>query len=163
MIKEILQRGDENLTKRSEEVTDFEVVKGIIQDMKDTIAHAKTLYDFTRGIGLAAPQIGELVRITIIESEGTEYVLINPRIIKTSEQKVLVWDGCLSFFEFRANVPRFSGVTVQAQDIEGGKYELEAEGDFAAAIQHEIDHLDGILYISRLPNGEKDLKKSNKA
>jgi peptide deformylase len=163
MIKEILQKGSEMLTKKCRSVEDFSAITEIIRDMRDTIAHIKTTYDFTRGIGLAAPQIGELIRITIIEYGGEEYVLVNPEIIKTSEEKHDVWEGCLSFFEYRAYVPRFKEISVTAYDETGKEYSLDAKGDFAASLQHEIDHLDGILYVNRLPNGEKDLVLSSKA
>ena len=163
MIREVLQKGNEILATKAEKIEDKAEIARIIQDMRDTITHLKTTYDFTRGIGLAAPQIGELSRITVIESGGKEYVLVNPEFAKLSEEKADVWEGCLSFFEYRANVSRHTAVTVRAQDEHGEEYEIEAKGDFAASLQHEIDHLDGILYSDRLPNGDKDLVVSDKA
>lgn len=163
MIKEVLQRGNEILSKKCNKIENPSDIRRIIKDMRDTIAYLKTTYDFTRGIGLAAPQIGETERITIIESDGKEYVLINPEIVKMSDQTSPIWEGCLSFFKYRAYVPRHDEITVVAHDSNGNEYKIEAQGDFAASLQHEIDHLDGILYVDRLPNGEKDLVISNKA
>lgn len=150
------------LTKVCDEIEDQKEMGRIIKDLRDTIAHIKPTYDFSRGIGLAAPQIGEIVRISIIESVGQEYVLVNPEIISRSGKKQKVREGCLSFFEFRGYVPRHTKVTVKALDENGQEYEIEAQGDFAALLQHEIDHLNGILYVDRLPNGDDDLIISTK-
>lgn len=163
MKREILQKGSEILAQKSTEITDSNEIRRIIQDMRDTIAHTKTTYDFSRGIGLAAPQIGELVRIAIVENGGHEYVLVNPEITQASKDMTEVWDGCLSFFEYRAFVPRHVEITVKSFDENGNESEINAKNDFAAALQHEIDHLNGILYVDRLPNGEKDLVVSDKA
>jgi peptide deformylase len=163
MIIPIVQRGSEILEKKCKKVSNFDNAKRVILDMRETIAHLKTTYDFSRGIGLSAPQIRELLRIAIIENKGQEYVLVNPEIIETSKEKHKVWEGCLSFFNFRANVPRSIKVKVKAYDENGKEYTIDAKNDFAASLQHEIDHLDGVLYIEKLKNGEKDLVVSNKA
>ncbi len=93
----------------------------------------------------------------VVEFEGKRHVLINPRIIFHSEDMILIREGCLSFFEYRGEVPRYRAVTVMALDKQGAQYELCAEDEFSSLLQHEIDHLDGILYIDRLPEGEKSL------
>jgi len=163
MIINVVQRGSEILEKKCKKVSNFENAKRVIVDMRDTIAFLKTSYNFSRGIGLASPQIRELLRIAIIENNGQEYVLVNPEIIETSKEKHKVWEGCLSFFNYRAYVPRFKKVKVRAFDETGKEYIIDAKNDFAASIQHEIDHLDGILYIDKLKNREKDLVVSDKA
>ena len=163
MIINVVQRGSEILEKKCKKVSNFDNAKRVIIDMRDTIAHLKTTYDFTRGIGLAAPQIRELLSIAIIENNGQEYVLVNPEIVETSKEIHKVWEGCLSFFNFRANVPRSIKVKVKAFDENGKEFIIDATNDFAASLQHEIDHLDGKLYIERLKNGEKDLVVSDKA
>ena len=86
MIINVVQRGSEILEKSCKIVSNFDNAKRVIQDMRDTIAHLKTTYNFTRGIGLSAPQIRELLRIAIIENDGYEYVLVNPEILETSKK-----------------------------------------------------------------------------
>lgn len=163
MIQEVIQKGSPILRTKCEPITDFIKVQSIIDDLFDTIAYLKTTYEFKRGIGLSAPQIGETVRVSVAEYGGKSYVLINPKIVETSEKKKPIWEGCLSFFEYRGNVPRYTYVKVKAFDRNGKAYFVEGKDDFASLLQHEIDHLDGILYFDHLPNGEKDLIRSGKA
>jgi len=163
MIKEIIQKGSPILRKKCDLVTDFNNSRNVIQDMLDTIKHIKKTYDFSRGIGLAASQIGELIRIAIIESKRNHYIMINPEIIEHSDEKHNVWEGCLSFFQYRAYVPRYTSVKVKYYNQEGHEKFIECEGDLAASLQHEIDHLDGIIYVDRLKNGDADLILSDKA
>ena len=162
MITEIIQKGSPILRTKCKQVTDFSEIQGIIDNLIDTIEYLKTTYDFSRGIGLAAHQIGELVKIAIIENKRDRYILINPEIIEKSDKKEPIWEGCLSFFKYRAYVPRHTNVKVRYQDQDGLEKYVEGNGDFAASLQHEIDHLNGILYIDHLKNGEKDLKISDK-
>lgn len=163
MRHEIVQRGSDILKKKCDPITDFSEAERIVRDMIDTTDHLKSTYDFSRGIGIAAPQIGVTKRIAIIEYGKGRFILINPEIVEASEEKNPVWEGCLSFFKYRAYVPRHVSVKVRAQDLEQNEIILKAKGDFAASMQHEIDHLHGILYVDRLPNGEKDLVVSDKA
>lgn len=158
MIQKVIQKGSDLLRKKCTPVTDFKNAKNIINDLNDTIDYLKTTYAYSRGIGLAAPQIGNTVRITITEEKnGTRYVLINPEIIETSKEKKPIREGCISFLKFRGMVPRYDYVKVKAYDENGKQYIVEGNGDFAMLLQHELDHLDGILYINHLPNKEKDL------
>ena len=116
----------------------------LIQDMIDTMHDAP-------GIGLAAPQIGIPLRLMIIEIEGELTTLVNPEIIKMQDQ----WEpeeGCLSVPGYVANVKRAWAVTVKAKNRQGRDVRIKGEGLFGQALQHEIDHLDGILYIDRLEN-----------
>lgn len=158
MQKEIIQKGAEILRVKCTSVTDFELARRIVQDLSETIDYFKTTYPVRRGVGLAAPQIGESVRISVVENtNGGRYVLINPEIIEHSETKTSIREGCLSFLQYRGMVPRYEWVKVKAFDLEGKEYEIEAEGDFAMLLQHELDHLDGILMFDHLPNKETDL------
>ncbi|MBI4163663.1 MAG: peptide deformylase [Candidatus Aenigmarchaeota archaeon] len=161
MIKDVVQKGSDILRQRCNPVTNFLSIQGVIDDLIETIAHLKTTYGFSRGIGLAAPQIGELVRISVAEYKGQQYVLINPEIVERSEDKQPIREGCISFFQYRAKVPRNTKVKVRAFDRQGEEYFIEGEGDFAMLLQHELDHLDGVLYIDHLPNGENDMYLSN--
>ena len=114
----------------------------IIQDMIDTIHDAP-------GIGLAAPQIGIPLRLMIIEIEDELTTLVNPEIVKMQGE----WEpeeGCLSVPGYIANVKRAWAVTVKAKNRQGRDVRIKGEGLFGQALQHEIDHLDGVLYIDRL-------------
>lgn len=115
------------------------------------------------GIGLAAPQIGISKRITVIDANFKEkpeekLVLINPEIVK-SEGKEIGEEGCLSLPEIRDKVKRAARVTVRAQDVKGRFFEVEGTELRGRAIQHEIDHLNGILFIDRLSPLKRDLAK----
>ena len=121
-----------------------------VDEMFDTLYKA-------RGVGLAAPQVGWDARVFIINvsgDDGDEMVFVNPVIVK-SEGTVNEEEGCLSLPGINARVPRAERVRVQAFDIEGKAFELEADGLLAIAIQHENDHLDGKLFISKLTRAGK--------
>ena len=117
----------------------------------------ETMY-VDKGCGLAAPQIGVTKRIIVLDAKSAEedlslrqpMYLINPEIIWTSEEKVLYNEGCLSLPEQRAEVERFEKVKVRYLDYEGNPQELLADELLAIILQHEIDHLDGVLYIDHL-------------
>lgn len=105
------------------------------------------------GIGLAAPQIGQSIRLAVINSQATEnrqpLVLINPVIEQTSPEQVSMEEGCLSIPKVFGRVPRARSLWLAAVDRDGNRYRLEAHDLFARVIQHEIDHLNGRLYIDR--------------
>lgn len=102
------------------------------------------------GMGLAAPQIGKSIRLCVIEEAGVRYVLINPKITSASLKKVVLEEGCLSFPGQFFPIRRPEKVKVRYLNEKGEKTKLKAEGILARAIQHELDHLDGILLIKRL-------------
>jgi len=158
MNKEVLPKNSPLLRKPCVAVDNFEKVKPIIKDLIDTIGYLKTTHQFERGIGLAAPQIGELLKISVVENaQGKRSILINPEIVETSKTKKPIREGCISFLKYRALVPRYDYVKIKAFDENGKLFTLEGSDDFAMLLQHEIDHLNGILYFDHLPNGEKDL------
>lgn len=138
-------------------------LKTLIEDMFETMYEAK-------GCGLAAPQIGISKRIAVIDStpDKTErLVLINPEVVEKKEL-VTMEEGCLSVPGSWDKIKRYRRCTLNAQDENGKPYELEAEGLLAEAIQHETDHLNGILYIDHLSNlkrvrAKKKLDKFKKA
>ena len=139
----IVKEGDEVLRKTSREVT--EVTPRILQlldDMTETMRAAN-------GVGLAAPQVGVLRRVVVIEDEeGKLYELINPRIVAWSgEQEEM--EGCLSIPDKWGYTERPMKVTVKATDRNGKEYTVSGEGLKARAFCHEIDHLDGILFIDK--------------
>ena len=126
-------------------------VRVLVRDLADTLAHWRSETGYGRGI--AAPQIGVLQRAIFLKLPGAEpWPLINPEIVERSEEKIVVWDGCLSFLSIFMQVERHREITVRYQDL-GGAEQLFRAGDernLSELLQHEIDHLDGILAIDRV-------------
>lgn len=162
-IRPILQHPDPRLRARTAAITDFGPgLQALIEDMFDTMYAAP-------GVGLAANQIGVLQRIAVMDcSEDREnpqrLVMANPEILSSEEPEVME-EGCLSVDGYRDKVKRCRKVKLRAQDHSGKSYELEAEGLLAQAIQHEVDHLNGKLYIDYLSalKRERLKKKLTKA
>ncbi len=164
-IRTIRQAGDEILKKKSKEVEQVDdKIKELVEDM------IETMHKYN-GVGLAAPQVGILKRIAVIDlyEEGDGPVtLINPKIIK-EEGKQTVDEGCLSFPNQFAKVIRPKKVIVEALDEFGNEVRYEAEGLFAQAISHEVDHLNGEVFIDKIIPGtletynpEEDKKNKKK-
>lgn len=138
-IRIIREDGDEVLRKKSKEVLEInDKIKELVQDMIETMRDAG-------GIGLAAPQVGLLKRIIVIETDGMLLELINPKIIKESGSQTGP-EGCLSIPGFYGEVERPKKVVVEALNLDGEKVEIEGKDMLARVICHEIDHLDGILF-----------------
>jgi peptide deformylase len=156
-IYKIVLYGDPILETPAAAVNKFDDgLRTLVDDMFETMYHA-------RGIGLAAPQIGIGKRLTVIdcsfkEDPNAKLVLVNPEIIH-KEGKQTAEEGCLSIPEFRENVTRAAKVTVRAQDATGKYFEVTGDELLARALQHEIDHLDGKLFISHLSALKRDLIK----
>lgn len=153
----IVKYPDPVLSQKGEHVTEFgPELAQFVDEMWASMYAA-------HGIGLAAPQIGVSKRITVIDVSFKErpeekLVLINPEIIDR-QGKQFEEEGCLSLPEIREKVQRAARVTVRAQDVNGEFFEAEGEELLARAIQHEIDHLDGVLFIDRLSPLKRDLVK----
>jgi peptide deformylase len=124
----------------------------ITTDLHDNIGHLITTHDFRNGIGLSAPQLGYSKRIFALKMPGESVrVFANPIVHTASDNVDLQWEGCLSFFEVRAQVPRALEVTISYWDEYRTEHtEIFLQGH-ARLIQHEIDHLNGTLYTARLP------------
>jgi peptide deformylase len=154
-IHEVVKYPDPVLAKRGEPVTVFDAdLKKLVDEMFDSMYAAQ-------GIGLAAPQINISKRITVIDisfqkTPEDKIVLINPEILDR-EGKQVEEEGCLSLPDIREKVARSSWVKVKAQDVTGKWIEVEGEELLARALQHEIDHLDGILFIDHLSRLKRDL------
>lgn len=154
-ILEILKYPDPRLKKVSlpvEKITGK--TQQLIRDMIETMYAAP-------GVGLAAPQVGVLQRIVILDVDHENpkknvYKLINPEI-RCAEGKIVWEEGCLSVVDFTAEVKRAAQVEVIAMDETEKEVRIEAEGLFAVALQHEIDHLDGKLFIDRISRLKRDL------
>ncbi len=149
MILEVLEFPDERLHQKSVPVTKFDAsLHKLLNDM------AETMYS-KNGIGLAAAQVGKFIRALVIDLGPSEeekaklWEFINPKFIKT-EGKTVFEEGCLSVPGYTEEVSRKARVTLEYQDRHGKTHTLETDGLLAVALQHETDHLDGILFIDRL-------------
>ena len=157
MIRPILKYGAPELETKSPSITRFdEEIKTLAEDMLETMYSAP-------GVGLAAPQVGVNLRLMVIditggEEQGHQIVFTNPEITE-EEGTEEVEEGCLSIPGFTAVVERPTKVHVVGRDVEGNPQELDAEGLLARALCHEIDHLDGILYLDRTSVLRRDLIK----
>lgn len=144
MILPILTYPNPLLEKKAEKIKDPKSpeIKELIFDMLETL-------EKNQGLGLAAPQVGKSVRLCVIKIEGKTHILINPKIKSKSWKKEILEEGCLSFPGKFIPIKRARKVKVEAQDKNGDKVTITGEGMLARAMQHEIDHLDGILFIDR--------------
>jgi len=152
-IRPILQLGDPVLRKRCARVADpaSGEITELVRDLADTLAHWRNSTGYGRGI--AALQIGVLRRVIFLQLPGAEpWPLINPEIIERSSEEITVWDACLSFLSIFMQVKRHRTITVRYQNLQGETLTLTAgdERNLSELLQHEIDHLDGILAIDRV-------------
>jgi peptide deformylase len=156
-LREVLKFPDKRLREVSapiDEITDE--IRELAHDMLEV------MYD-EPGIGLAAPQLGESVRLIVVDTEWTgedvdrnPLVLINPEITE-SEGKIVWNEGCLSVPEFEADVQRAESVRLHALDLDGNELDIKASELQAVCFQHEIDHLDGVLFIDRISRLKRSL------
>jgi len=155
LIRDVLRMGDPLLWQRSLPVEKFDTpeLAGLLQDMRDTMAHLN-------GAGLAAPQIGVLLRVVIFGvhanprypdvEEVPDTVLINPVITPLANDLEEGWEGCLSVPGMRGWVPRYTKLKYSGYDEKGKRFVREVSGFHARVVQHECDHLDGVLYPMRI-------------
>ena len=145
----IVSYPDASLRRRAKRVTNIDgAIQRLIDDMVDTMHEAG-------GVGLAAPQVGVPLRVLVIELPGEEtLVLINPQIVKRTGER-LVEEGCLSVPSYWGDIKRALKVTVKGFDRSGREVRVRGEGLLAQALEHEIDHLNGILYIDHLESMDK--------
>lgn len=150
-IQEIIELGNPFLWERSSPVEEpsSATVSELLHDLEDTLDAFRAEHGFGRGI--AAPQIGVLKRVVFISMTpgGFSGALINPEITSESSERYEMWDGCFSFPDLLTRVSRASEVRVEYMDVDGTPQTLEASGELAALLQHEIDHLDGVLAVER--------------
>lgn len=155
-IRNVRQLGDDILRKKCREVTEVTPkIKELIGDMYDT------MYE-TMGVGLAAPQVGILRRIVVIDTDGTPYTMINPRILESRGSQT-GGEGCLSVPGKAGTVTRPEYVRAEAWNEDMERYEIEAEGLLARAICHELDHLDGVMYVDLVEGELYEVEKEDEA
>ena len=157
-ILKIYEYPDPVLRKRTDKITTFdETLAKLVEDMAETMYNAP-------GIGLAAPQIGQSIKLIVvditmnIDDEKDYMVMLNP-VIVGQEGSQLDEEGCLSVPELTANVKRYKGITVSYQDLEGHTKKLSTEDRFSVVLQHEIDHLNGVLFLDHLSSLKRSLYK----
>jgi peptide deformylase len=155
MIRDVLRMGDPRLWQKSSPVEKFgtPALAELLRDMRDTMAHLN-------GAGLAAPQIAVPLRVVIFGVTANprypgiepvpDTVLINPELTPLSEEEEEGWEGCLSVPGMRGLVPRWRRLRYCGFDEKGASLEREVDGFHARVVQHEVDHLDGILYPMRI-------------
>ena len=155
MIREVLRMGDPRLLRRSDEIKTFGTVelRNLLEDMRDTMAHLS-------GAGLAAPQIGVNLRVVIFGvranprypgvEEVPDTVLINPVLTPLEDELEDGWEGCLSVPGMRGVVPRYKRLRYSGFDENGKPFQRDVSDFHARVVQHEVDHLDGILYPMRI-------------
>ncbi len=154
-IKDVLRMGDARLLQQAEPISDFgsDALRALLQDMRDTMQALS-------GVGLAAPQIGVPLRVVIFGVDKNERypdaevvpqtVLINPVLTALSDEMEEGWEGCLSVPGMRGLVPRYTKLRYQGRDENGAPIDRSVSGFHARVVQHECDHLDGILYPMRI-------------
>jgi len=155
MIREVLRMGDPRLLEKAQTVAAFGTpeLAALLADMRDTMAHHN-------GAGLAAPQIGVALRVVIFgvhanpryphAEEVPDTILVNPRLEPLAADQDEDWEGCLSVPGMRGLVPRYRHLRYSGQDENGVRFERAVEGFHARVVQHECDHLDGVLYPMRI-------------
>ena len=156
-VREIVTIGDPVLRERARELSPEELASPEIQKLIDDLIETKRA---TQGAGIAANQVGELVRVAIVEVEegNPRYpykppepltVIVNPTIEALADETVVINEGCLSVPDLRGSLPRHLAVRVRFLDREGNEREEVKRGLTAGTYQHEVDHLDGVLFVDR--------------
>jgi peptide deformylase len=152
-IRPVLQLGNPLLRQKAVRIEDPTApeIHDLVRDLADTLAHWRSATGYGRGI--AAPQLGALQRVIFLKLPGAEpWPLVNPEIVERSEEKIIVWDACLSFLSIFMQVERHRQVSLRYQNLNGEILQFKAGHDhnLSELLQHEIDHLDGILAIDRV-------------
>lgn len=153
-MSEILRMGDPRLLRRAQPVTDFGPA------LSELVTHMWAVMREHQGVGLAAPQIGVDLRVVVFGMQASlrypdapsipETVLVNPMLEPLSDTQEDGWEGCLSVPGLRGSVPRWTQLRYAGQDLQGAHFERSVSGFHARVVQHECDHLDGILYPMRI-------------
>ncbi|MFZ0798143.1 MAG: peptide deformylase [Terriglobales bacterium] len=152
-LRRIIQLGDPQLREVALPVEDPSApeVAALVRDLADTLAHWRSTTGYGRGI--AAPQLGVRQRVIFLQLPGEQpWPLVNPEIMERSEEKIIVWDACLSFLSIFMQVERHREIAVRYENLAGERHEFHAGDDrnLSELLQHEIDHLDGILAVDRI-------------
>ena len=152
-VRTVLQLGDPGLREVAKSVENPATpeIRALVEDLADTLAYWRRTTGYGRGI--AAPQLGVNLRVIFLRLPCEEpWPIVNPTITERSTEKIVVWDACLSFLSIFMQVERHREITVRYQDLGGKWHEIRAdeERNLSELLQHEIDHLDGILAVDRI-------------
>lgn len=148
-VRQVRQQPDAILRKKAKKVPAIDgSIQRLIDDMVETMQKEK-------GVGLAAPQVGVSLRIAVLQMPEEEpFAIINPKIVKRSGEREVA-EGCLSVPGFQGEIKRSISVTVKGLDRQGKAIRIKAAGLMAQALEHEIDHLNGVLYIDHIESDDK--------
>ncbi|HOY66992.1 MAG TPA: peptide deformylase [Candidatus Ozemobacteraceae bacterium] len=148
MVRRIFHLGEDELRKASEPVTTFDdELRTLVRDMFETMYK-------NNGVGLAAPQVGVNKRLFVIDTGDNPLTFINPEILEAAGKETCN-EGCLSLPGLQETVTRAKWIKARAMDLDGNTFEIEADGLLARAVQHENDHLDGVLFIDRISKARR--------
>ncbi len=152
-VHEILQLGNPQLYQKSEDVipSELDSIPEIVQDLHDTMMEFRKKYSVGRAI--AAPQIGVMKRIIYMHIDSPS-VFLNPKLTNLSEEMFEVWDDCMCFPDLLVKVQRHKRCTIEYRDIEWNLKAIDLQDDLSELLQHEYDHLDGILAVMRAIDGK---------
>lgn len=162
-LREILLLGNENLYAVCSEVSKDEInkVKQIVEDLHDTMVNFREKYGFGRAI--AAPQINELYRIIYVNFDNTSIAFINPKLEFTEDEKFEIWDDCMSYPGLEVKLYRYKTCKIYYKNLEWADCSIKFTGDLAELIQHEYDHLDGILAVQKAIDNKSFRINKNKS
>ena len=160
-VREILRLGNPDLHKVCRPVSREELpfARSVVQDLNDTLFHFRERHGTGRAI--AAPQIGAFVRIVYMHV-GTPVAFINPELVDLSEQRFTLWDDCMSFPDLLVKVERHRRCTIRFRDLDWNEKEMYLEDALSELLQHEADHLDGILAVSRAADAQSFAYRSER-
>ncbi|MHC4191480.1 MAG: peptide deformylase [Planctomycetota bacterium] len=160
--RQILLLGNPQLYGISELVRleEVEAVRGLVSDLHDTLMDFRSQYGVGRAI--AAPQIGVMKRLTYMCVDDVSTVFINPELTDQSQDMIEVWDDCMCFPDLLVRVMRHRSCRIRFRNLEWEENEIMAEGDLSELLQHEYDHLDGILAVSRAVDGRSFALRSQR-
>ncbi|MEJ5368086.1 MAG: peptide deformylase [Bryobacteraceae bacterium] len=144
-VRRILELGDPTLRMVSAPAADPEEIRRVLADLEDTLADFRARHGFGRGI--SAIQIGVPLRIIFLKVDGRRYELVNPVYLEKSPETFELWDDCFSFPDLMVRLRRHTRIVIEHEDSSGTRRRLEAEHALSELIQHEMDHLDGVLAL----------------
>lgn len=151
-VRRILELGDPTLRRVSLPATDAAVTRRVLQDLEHTLADFRRRRGFGRGI--SAIQIGEPLRVIFLQVDGRRHELVNPVYVEKSAETFELWDDCFSFPDLMVRLRRHVRVVIEHEDGAGTRHRLAAEGALSELIQHEMDHLDGVLAVDYARSGQ---------
>ena len=150
----VLKYPNPTLNQKSKKISRIDdSIKKLVHDMAETMKEYQSEHEI--GVALAAIQVGVPIRMTVIKQDDGSYVaLLNPKVVKTGKEELMEIEGCISVPKKYGRVKRYKKVKVKGIGLNGRPLEIKAEGLLAQVLQHEIDHMDGKLFINKVKEGE---------